>query len=258
MRFRIPLGRILGVRVGLHPSWFVILLLVAWASAAQYAAEDVALSRPVASGMGVATALLFFASLLAHELGHAVVARRLGVPVRGITLFLLGGVAEISQEIRTAGREFVVAAVGPGVSLALAAAFGLVAFATDAVPAAPIAATLAAANALLAAFNLIPGLPLDGGRILRAGVWRATGDYRRATRVGVVGGRLVALALLVLGAVLLLTGSAVGAWYLVVALFLDEAARRAGRQRGADSPEHEQDRTEGGVALSPDEEAPAG
>ncbi|HET6771278.1 MAG TPA: site-2 protease family protein [Actinomycetota bacterium] len=228
----IRLGRILGIRVSLHVSWFLILGLVALGSARSYAEADPTLSRPVPMIMGAATALLFFACLLAHELGHALVARRLGIPVRGITLFLLGGLSEISEEISVPGNEFAIALAGPLVSAALGGAFAAAAYATEG-PTEAVAASLAVGNVFLAVFNLIPGLPLDGGRLLRAGIWRLTGDRRRATLIGVVIGRLLALALLILGVVVLARGSSAGVWYLLMAWFLDQAARAAGRRRPA-------------------------
>jgi Zn-dependent protease len=242
----IRLGRILGVRISLHVSWFLILGLVALGSTRAYAEADPALSSPTLAAMGAATALLFFACLLAHELGHALVARRLGVPVRGITLFLLGGLSEIGEEINVPGTEFAIALAGPLVSAALGGAFSIAAYAADG-PVEAVAASLALGNVFLSVFNLIPGLPLDGGRLLRAGIWRLTGDRRRATRIGVAGGRLLALAMLILGVVVLVRGSSAGVWYLLMALFLDQAARAAGRRR----PERPN-----GVALPRDDGAP--
>jgi Zn-dependent protease len=225
----IRLGRIFGIRVSLHVSWFFILALVALGSARTYAEANPGLSRPTEIAMGTATALLFFACLLAHELGHALVARRLGIPVRGITLFLLGGLSEIGEEMSSPGNEFAIAVAGPLVSAALGGAFALAAIAAEG-PVEAVAASLAVGNVFLAIFNLIPGLPLDGGRLLRAGVWRLTGDRRRATRIGVALGRLLALALAVLGVFALTRGSTAGIWYMLMALFLDQAARAAGRR----------------------------
>lgn len=225
----IRLGRIFGIRVSLHLSWFLILGLVGLGSARAYAEADPGLSSPSLLAMGAATALLFFACLLAHELGHALVARRLGARVRGITLFLLGGLSEISEEISVPGNEFAIALAGPLVSAALGGAFALTALAAEG-PVEAVAASLALGNLFLALFNLIPGLPLDGGRLLRAGIWRVTGDRRRATQIGVAGGRLLALALLILGVFVLVRGSTAGVWYLLMALFLDQAARAAGRR----------------------------
>jgi Zn-dependent protease len=242
----IRLGRIFGIRVSIHISWFLILALVALGSARTFAGANPTLGRPVQISMGVATALLFFACLLAHELGHALVARRLGIPVRGITLFLLGGLSEIGEEIESPRNEFAVAVAGPLVSAVLGGAFSVAAYAADG-PAEAVASTLAVGNIFLAIFNLIPGLPLDGGRLLRAGIWRLTGDRRQATRIGVAAGRLLALGLAVLGVIALTRGSTAGIWYMLMALFLDQAARAAGR-RLPTRPKR--------VALPPDADAP--
>lgn len=244
---RIRLGRLFGIRISLHASWFLILALVAFGSSRAYAEANSRLSNVTLATMGVATALLFFASLVAHELGHALLARRLGVPVGGITLFLLGGVSEIEEEIDAPGNEFAIALTGPLVSAALGGVFAFVAYSTQG-PVEAVAVSLAVGNGFLAVFNLIPGLPLDGGRLLRAGLWRITGDRRRATRIGVAGGRLLALALLILGVVVLVVGSSAGIWYIIMALFLDQAARAAGRR---------QPRKRNGVALPPDADSSA-
>jgi Zn-dependent protease len=244
----IRLGRIFGIRISLHISWFLILALVALGSARTYAEANPGLSRPVEITMGAATAVLFFACLLAHELGHALVARRLGIPVRGITLFLLGGLSEIAEEISAPGREFAIAVAGPLVSAGLGGAFAVTAYAAEG-PVEAVAASLSVGNVFLAIFNLIPGLPLDGGRLLRAGIWRLTGDRRRATRIGVAVGRLLALALAALGVFALTRGSSAGIWYMLMALFLDQAARAAGRRRPG---------RPNGVALPPDADATSG
>lgn len=230
---RVPLGRVFGVRLAAHPSWLLVLSLVVYAIYADFAVEEAHLSQFALVGFGVGTALLFFSCLVGHELAHAVIARRLGVPVRGITLFLLGGVAEITREVRIARDEFAIALAGPTVSVILGGMFSLIAVAAAGTPFERAAGTLAVANGAVGAFNLVPGLPLDGGRLLRAGLWAATGDYRTATRVGSAAGRVIALGLLVAGAAVLLAGSLVGVWYLLLAWFLDESARRAGKRRHA-------------------------
>ncbi|MGH2740268.1 MAG: site-2 protease family protein [Actinomycetota bacterium] len=225
---RVPLGRVLGVRLAAHPSWLLILSLVVYAVYTDFAREESQLSQLSLVGFGAGTALLFFACLVSHELAHAVVARRLGVPVRGITLFLLGGVAEITREVRVARDEFAIALIGPTVSVLLGGLFALTAVTAAGTPFERAAGTLAVANGAVGAFNLVPGLPLDGGRLLRSALWAATGNYRTATRIGSAAGRVIALGLLVAGAAVLLAGSFVGVWYLLLAWFLDESARRAG------------------------------
>src|SRR5215217_1488326 len=206
-------GRIAGIPVGASWSALLIALLIAWSLG------------------GAAGAGLFLGSLLAHEIGHALVARRAGLRVRGITLWLLGGVAQLEDEPKSPGDELRVAIVGPAVSLALAVGFGLVALGLSAAgsPAlvGVVAAWLALGNAALAVFNLLPAAPLDGGRVLRGLLWRHHGNRVRAsvtaTRAGVwVGGGLVAYGLL--GA---FTGWGIGTlWTALVGWFLVTAARQ--------------------------------
>lgn len=232
---RIPIGRLFGIRISVHVSWFIILGLVAYASTVDLHLRNPSLDTAPLIGLGLATALLFFSSLIAHELGHAVLARRLGVPVRGITLFLLGGVAEITREVRVARDEFAIALVGPTVSVFLAGGYAVLSVALGDSAFGGVLGTLAVANGFVAAFNLVPGLPLDGGRLLRAGVWSLTNNFRTATRISATAGRVLALALGITGAVSVVRGTFVGFWYMMLALFLDEAARRAGRQPTPDS-----------------------
>ncbi|MEA2550632.1 MAG: hypothetical protein QOE25_401, partial [Actinomycetota bacterium] len=185
-RFRIPLGSVMGVRLWLHASWFIIAGLVLWATTEAFGQGFPGLPLAERLLMGAATAACFFACLVAHELAHSVVARRFDVRVRGITLFMLGGVAEIDGEIPTPAQEFAVALAGPAASLALGAAFALLWRASIAVGwtwAQGIAFTVGTVDLGVAIFNLVPGLPLDGGRLLRAVLWRRSGDHARATRV---------------------------------------------------------------------------
>ncbi len=191
-RFRLPIGRILGIRLYLHASWFLVLGLVVWVSARVFAQAYPELPGGERGAMALITGLAFFAGLALHEVSHAVVARRFGIVVRGITLFVFGGVAEIEGEVPTPGHEFAVALVGPATSITLAAFLALLAMGAsglDRAGAEGVLYTLAAVNLGVALFNLIPGLPLDGGRLLRAGIWRWTGDFARATRIAALGGR---------------------------------------------------------------------
>src|SRR5215213_11154092 len=225
-------GRIAGIPVGASWSALLIAGLIAWSLAGSLLPAQVPGLAPAAYWLaGLAGAALFLGSLLAHEIGHAVVARRAGLRVRGITLWLHGGVAQLEDEPATPGDELRVALVGPAVSLALAVAFGLAALAGSlaALPAAAVtvAAWLAVGNAALAVFNLLPAAPLDGGRVLRGLLWRHHGNRVRAsvtaTRAGVwVGGGLVAYGLL--GA---FTGWGIGTlWTSLVGWFLVVAARQ--------------------------------
>jgi Zn-dependent protease len=225
-------GRIAGIPVGASWSAVLIALLIAWALAGQLLPAQVPALGPAAYWLaGAAGAGLFLGSLLAHELGHAVVARRAGLRVNGITLWLLGGVAQLEDEPASPGDELKVAIVGPAVSLALAAGFGLAAFGLGALGgpaiAVAVAVSLAVSNTVLALFNLLPAAPLDGGRVLRGLLWRRHGNRVRAavtaTRAGVwVGAGLVAYGLL--GSV---TGWGIGTvWTALVGWFLITAARQ--------------------------------
>lgn len=194
MENSVKLGRIWGIPVGLHWSMFLVFGLVTWSLAMGYFPDEYPmLSAPVYWLLGLITSVLFFGSILAHEMGHAIVAQRNQVPVRGITLFIFGGVAQLEQEVRSPGAEFRITIAGPLVSLALAGLFGLLWLLDQSVPylAAP-SIWLARINLLLAAFNMIPGFPLDGGRVLRAIVWKWTGSLIRATRVATFTGQLAA------------------------------------------------------------------
>jgi Zn-dependent protease len=229
-------GRIAGIPVGASWSALLIALLIAWSLGGQLLPVQVPGLVPAAYWLaGAAGAGLFLGSLLAHEVGHALVARRAGLRVRGITLWLLGGVAQLEDEPASPRDELRVAIVGPAVSLALAGAFGLTAAALSVVGgpalAVVVAAWLALGNAALAVFNLLPAAPLDGGRVLRGLLWRHHGNRVRAsvtaTRAGVwVGAGLVGYGLV--GAV---TGWGIGTlWTALVGWFLVIAARQEREQ----------------------------
>lgn len=184
-------------------------------------------SAPVSWSLGVLAALAFLASLVAHELGHAVMARRAGIPTRGITLWMFGGVSHLDRRITSASTELRVAAAGPTVSASLAAAFGLGASLIALIGSeAPLAATLAGLgwiNLLLTLFNLLPALPLDGGRMLRAWQWKRHGDEFRAGRTAARAGRIVGMATIAFGVMTLGTGG--GLMVLAVGLVLLSSAR---------------------------------
>ena len=231
-RTAIRLGRIFGIEIGLDYSWFVILALVTWTLAAHYFPMNY--RWPIATywAIGLVTSLLFFASVLAHELGHSVVALRKGIPVRAITLFLFGGMAEIAKEPARPRDEFWIAIAGPVVSVALGVIFYLLH--SSASPDQPLAALtlwLSWINFSLAAFNLIPGFPLDGGRVLRSAVWALTGSFQRATRVASMAGRVIAYGFIALGILIALTGSWMsGLWLVFIGWFLGRAALSSYRQ----------------------------
>jgi Zn-dependent protease len=223
----LPLGRLFGVPIGFHWSWLLILALVGWSLAAGY--FPFALRRQPPSTyltLGAVSVALLCASVLAHELAHAIVARRHGIPVRGITFFAFGGAAQILGQPRTPGAEFRIAIVGPLTSLALAAIFAAVAQLDRTAPFLALpSAWLARTNLALALFNLLPGFPLDGGRVLRAALWRFSGNPGRATRLAGATGRLVAFGLMGWGAFSAFQGGlASGAWLFLIGTFLHGAA----------------------------------
>jgi Zn-dependent protease len=223
----IPLGRILGIRIGIHWSWLVVFALIAWTLASGiFPDTNPGLSHATYIWMAIVASVLFFASLLLHELGHAVQARRDGVEIDGITLWLFGGVARFKGMFPSAGAEFRIAIAGPLVSLALGLLFALGAWAISTREAIDgVAAWLGYINLTLLVFNLLPALPLDGGRVLRSVLWHVRGSFRWATRVAASIGR--AFAYLFIGAGLFLfifQGSFSGAWLAFIGWFLLQAA----------------------------------
>ncbi|HUP52460.1 MAG TPA: site-2 protease family protein [Longimicrobiales bacterium] len=231
------IGSVLGFEIRVDLSWFVIFFLVFWSLAeAVFPTEHPDLPRLTHLSMGLAGTLLFFASLLAHELSHAVVSRSKGIPVEGITLFIFGGMAWTSREPDTPRDELLIAGVGPVASLTIAALFAIVGRLSAAIdlgtPVSGVANYLAFINLALAIFNLMPGFPLDGGRVFRAIVWSVTGDRSKATRWAVLGGRSFGTALIVLGAIQALTISPVsGLWLIFIGWFLRNLAGSSLRQQ---------------------------
>ncbi|OBH27556.1 zinc metalloprotease [Mycobacterium sp. E342] len=230
MRDAIPLGRIAGFPVNVHWSVLVILWLFTWSLASTLPGSVKGYS-PVAYWVaGACGALVLLASLVAHELAHAVVARRAGVAVGSVTLWLFGGVTTLGGEAKTPRAALRIAIAGPATSLALAAIFGGLVVALPMVGAAPIvvgvASWLAGINLLLGLFNLLPGAPLDGGRVLRAFLWRRHGDSVRASIGAAHAGRVVAFILIGLGlAEFLLGGLVGGVWLAFIGWFIFAASR---------------------------------
>ncbi len=221
--------RIKGIPLRIHPSWFLILGLATVAFQQQYSQQFAqSTAEPLLWAVGLATALLLFVSVLLHELGHSLVALRQGVKVRSITLFLLGGVASVERECSTALGSLMVAAAGPLVSLILAAL--LLSGSHGASHISPLlgamVAELGGLNLILALFNLLPGLPLDGGLILKSLVWQWTGSQRKGIQVALVSGRALSLFAIGLGTLLLLRGAGVpGVWLMLLGWFGLGAAR---------------------------------
>ena len=234
MRQSIRLGRVGGVPVGVHWSVVVIFGLLTWELAAVVLPDTYGGvgAHPTYWVAAVVAATLFFFSLLAHEGSHAVMARRHGVGVRSITLWLFGGVAQLEGEAPTAGADFTIAAVGPATSVVLAGVFAaaqlLLEQAGSRGLAVGVLSWLWQINLLLAAFNLIPAAPLDGGRILRAGIWRATGNRVRASVMAARAGVGFGVVLIGLGLVEFVMGSPFGLWPAFLGWFLFTAARAEG------------------------------
>jgi Zn-dependent protease/predicted transcriptional regulator len=233
---QIKLGRFFGVQIGLHYSWLLIALLVAFSLAAHFHQMNPEWGTGAVWATAIITALLFFAAILVHEMSHAAVARLRGLPVRSITLFALGGVAHIEREAADAKTEFWMGIVGPITSavigfvcLAFAAALGwspAQGMMTAATPGLAMLVWLGYINIMLAVFNMIPGFPLDGGRVLRAIVWWTTGDSARSTRVAARVGQFVAILFIVWGIFQFFGGAGFGGlWLAFIGWFLLDAAR---------------------------------
>lgn len=230
------LGHVRGIRIEVHVSWLVIfaLLMASLHAGLSQAYPDWSTTTVLATALS--TVLLFFASIVAHELGHSLVAIRRGVTVEAITLFIFGGLAQITREAESASDEFWIAVAGPMVSVALAFVFTLLSLLASpfSEPVAVAMGWLGIINLIVAVFNLIPGFPLDGGRVFRALVWRLTGDARKGMRAAVTGGRLVAYGLFAFGLwQLIVWGNLLGGlWIMVIAWFLLNAAEASGRSFG--------------------------
>ncbi|WP_100444739.1 site-2 protease family protein [Glycomyces xiaoerkulensis] len=234
MKATLKLGNVAGVAVGLHWSVLgVVALLVTVVSAGMATAFP---GRPgaVYAAAGVLASVLFLFSLLAHEVAHAIVARRNGVEVDDITLWLLGGVARLRGESPTPGADFRIAFIGPVVSMAAAVVFGLLASLMAWVGVGPpwlqVVAYLAGINVILAVFNLIPAAPLDGGRVLRAALWAWRGDRTGAAVWSARAGRAFGLALLAVGVLSFLFGHGSGLWWVLLGLFIVVMAGAEERQ----------------------------
>jgi len=233
MRGSLRLGRIAGIEIGINYTWLFAFLLITWSLAAGFFPQSYAGWNTATYWVtGVVAALLLFVSVLVHEMAHSLVARARGLPVRSITLFIFGGVSNIGEEPEKPKVEFYMAAVGPLTSLVLAGIFwGLVQVVGD--KGSPLAATLyylALINAVLAGFNLIPGFPLDGGRMLRSVLWWTTGSLTRATNIAAITGRIIAWGLIGFGVYQLFQGNFLGGlWIAFIGWFLSSAAG-AGRR----------------------------
>ncbi|MEA5507289.1 site-2 protease family protein [Halotia wernerae UHCC 0503] len=224
------LGSIFGFEIRIDLSWLVIFFLVLWTlSAGIFPSDYPGLSNATYFGMGIVATLLFFASLLAHELSHSFVARAKGIFVEGITLFIFGGVSRTRMDAETPGDEFQIAGVGPLTSVVLAGLFGLFWYigtiAGWSVVVTGVAAYLAYINLALAIFNMLPGFPLDGGRVFRSILWKYTGNLKKATQIASIAGKWLGYLLIFLG-VWQMFGYAIlsGLWFILIGWFLHNAA----------------------------------
>ncbi|MBK6662247.1 MAG: site-2 protease family protein [Thermoflexaceae bacterium] len=222
-------ARIRGIAIEIHPSWLFILGVLSFSlSDGVFPDQYPGWSTATYWAVGVTSALLLFVAVLVHELAHAVVAQRRGLEVPKITLFIFGGVSHIARQPRSAGEEFAIAVAGPLTSLAIAVLAGAVYLTmherVEQVGA--IGAYLATVNLLLAIFNILPGFPLDGGRVLRSIAWRRTKSFRRATRIAGSVGEIFGYTLMMGGVAFLLAGYAWnGLWFMFIGWFLSGAAR---------------------------------
>ena len=230
----LKLGSVAGIEIRVHYTWLFAFILIAWSLAQGYFPfSNAGLGAATYWILGVASALLLFGSVLVHELGHSLLAGARGLHVRSITLFIFGGVSSITKEASTAKDEFLIAVVGPLTSLALAGLFWLAGEVLSAGTAiAAVAGYLAFTNLLLAAFNIVPGFPLDGGRVLRSILWGTTGNLPRATRLASYVGQAVAFAMIGWGVSRLLGGDVFGGlWTAFIGWFLNSGAEASRQQQ---------------------------
>ncbi|MGA8927865.1 MAG: site-2 protease family protein [Solirubrobacterales bacterium] len=220
----LKIGRLAGIPISIHPLWLVIVALITWSLGSTYYPDQVSGIAPLAAyGLGLASALLLFASILLHELGHAVVARRYGVEIEGIELWLLGGVAKMKGAAHQASEELRFALAGPAVTVVIASVFWL---ATAAMPAStPDAVTALLAyqaliNTAILVFNMLPAFPLDGGRVLRGILWQRTDDFERATTRAARVGRGFGFGMVGLGVLGVFAGAPGLLWLSLIGLFL--------------------------------------
>lgn len=234
-------GRLAGIDLAIHPSWLVIAFLVTYSLAEfQFPAQYDGWTTPLYWIVAGATAALFFASVLAHEFSHALVARRFGLKVEGITLFIFGGATSIDSDSRTPREEALIAVAGPATSIVIGGALlGVNVFIAQEQLGA-LVGWLGVINVMLGLFNLIPGFPMDGGRVLRAVIWKVRGDRLAATRNAAVVGRIFAYLLIAGGVFLALRpgGLFSGLWLALIGWFLSNAAEASAAQAGVEHSLH--------------------
>jgi Zn-dependent protease/predicted transcriptional regulator len=232
MQPQIKLGRIFGIEIGLHFTWILIALLIVFSLVANFRETNPQWGNRAVFMTALATGVLFFATIIAHELAHSLVAKSRGLPVKSITLFALGGVSQLEKDAEDAKTEFLVAIVGPitsfiigAILLAIAAALGASPMATPNTPVLAMMMWLGYINVGLAVFNLVPGFPLDGGRVLRSIAWWMTNDAVRATRIAARVGQTIATLFIAIGVYRFLGGAGfAGLWIAIIGWFLFDAA----------------------------------
>ncbi|HXT00063.1 MAG TPA: site-2 protease family protein [Elusimicrobiota bacterium] len=242
MNTQIKLGRVFGVEIGLHVSWFVIAYLIVMSVAQNFRVNDPAWPSSTAWTAAVVTAALFFFTLVVHEMAHSLTAKAHGLPVKSITLFALGGVSKIEKESESPRTEFWIGVSGPVASLLIGSGCLLAARAlgwrsgSPSAPALAVLGWLGYINLGLGVFNLLPGFPLDGGRVLRALIWWRTRDVARASRLAVSIGHLMAIVLIVLGVLQFFSGAFInGLWLVFIGWFLNEAGAATAQRAAVDS-----------------------
>ncbi|UCE17652.1 MAG: site-2 protease family protein [Gemmatimonadota bacterium] len=229
MTGRLNLVRISGFQIAIDYTWFIIFGLATWGLATGYFPRVLPGMSPLIYWVqGSIATVMLFASVLLHELSHSLVARRYGMEIRTITLFIFGGMAEMAEEPKDASSELNMAAAGPVTSLALGFLCWIVAFLMNSIVTPQVGTLIryvAYLNVVLALFNIIPGFPLDGGRVLRAVLWRRTGNFKKATNIASRAGKMFAYLLLIVGILSVIGGNLSGIWYVLIGTFLHQAAQ---------------------------------
>lgn len=230
----ITLGRIFGIEIQLSYTWFLVFFLVTLNLFFIFSSEPESYSAPLALIAALFTALMFFSSVLFHEISHSLIAKRYGIDVPRITLFIFGGMAQIEKDAKTPGEEFKIAVAGPLSSIVLSIFFGSIYVGLTLLDPhsklAPPFFWLSGINLTLALFNLVPGFPLDGGRVLRSAIWKLTSDVENATRFASYGGQIFAVLLILAGFVSVLFGNVGGIWFILIGWFLNNAAEGSYQQ----------------------------
>lgn len=233
LKSSLSLGKVFGIPIGINYSWIIIFALVTLSLGGSHF-PNLYPGWPDWEywALGVAASVLFFASVVIHELAHSVVSQAQGVPVKNITLFIFGGAASISAEPKKPMDEFLMAVAGPASSLILAGLFWVLSLTMAFIfpPLAALGRWLAGVNFALAAFNLIPGFPLDGGRVFRAIVWGLTGNLGTATRIAAILGQVVAYSFILVGIFMAIRGNFNGLWLALIGWFLESAASQSYRR----------------------------